>query len=83
MIFLILLIIATGVLLAWLLVAVTRVTLGDLRVPRLHPSPEPPAGETHVEASLTAEPVARRETVIYDDSDAERAVREHLYGPRR
>jgi hypothetical protein len=83
LVFLIILIVATAVLLAWALVSVTRVTLGDLRLPRLEPSPpQRPAVEGRPESSsiTAAEPPAGGPTEIYDGSDAERAVREHLYG---
>jgi hypothetical protein len=85
LVFLIILIIATAGLLAWALVAVTRVTLGDLRLPRLQASPpEPAAIDAHIESSPSVEagPSAGRETQIRDGSDAELAVREHLYGRR-
>jgi hypothetical protein len=81
------LIVATAVLLGWLLVALTRSMLGDFHLPGLHPSPvESPAGEASADSpSIVAapEPVAA-EAVPTDDADAERTVYEHLYGrPKR
>jgi hypothetical protein len=87
LVLLILLIIATAVLLAWLVMALGRLTFGDLHLPRLHPSPaaapEMPAGVGTIapeRAPGPSEPGA--DTVPYDESDAEQAVREHLYGQR-
>ena len=76
MAFLILLIIATAILFAWLLVSVTRTTLGELHLPRLHPSPaRPPVAEPRPESTpLVPEPRVDPEV------EAELAVREHLYG---
>jgi hypothetical protein len=84
--FLVLLIIATAIMLAWLVLSVTRFALGDLRLPGLHTSPAqpviPPAREAGVEApTIVAAPQA---TAADGESDAEvdteSAVREHLYG---
>jgi hypothetical protein len=83
-----LLIVATAVLFAWLLVSVTRFALGDLRLPGLHPSPAqrvtPPAPEAAAEAPaiVTAPAPLAAERPPDDEIDAERAVREHLYGRR-
>jgi hypothetical protein len=81
LVFLILLIIATGVLLAWLLVSITRFSLADLRVRVLHPSS---ALEAHGEpgpvvATPEQVPPERR---VDPELEAELAVREHLYGRR-
>ena len=82
MVFLILLIIATGVLTAWLLVALTRVSFSDLRMRVPHPTRvhEPHADPRPVVAMV--EPV-HREPLVDPELDAERAVREHLYGRSR
>jgi hypothetical protein len=73
--------------LGWLLVAVTRSMLGDFRLPGLHPSPvQSPSGEASADAPPIVAPPERPapEAVPSDDADAERAVREHLYGrPKR
>ena len=78
--------------LGWLLVAVTRSMLGDFRLPGLHPSP---VQSPSTEASADSPPIVAApegpapegpapEAVPTDDADAERAVREHLYGrPKR
>jgi hypothetical protein len=100
LVFPILLIIATAVLLGWLLFAIARFGLGDLRHPRLFPhhllgvapgaaSSAHPAGAGSAVAP-EPEPVAAAdeptgdavERVLYDELDAELAVREHLYGSR-
>ena len=81
MVFLILLIIATGGLLAWLLAAITRFSLAGLRVRVLHPSLE---REVHAEPGPvvpTSEKVPP-EPRVDPELDAERTVREHLYGRR-
>ena len=54
MVFLILLMIATAILLAWLLVAVSRQTLGDLHISWLHTSPAQPDRPAAAEASSEA-----------------------------
>jgi hypothetical protein len=98
LVLLIFLVIATAVMLAWLLFALTRHTLAELRYPRLHlglsrtpsagsetaalappiaPEPPPIAPER---PPIPADLEAERELVLYDESDAERAVRERLYG---
>jgi hypothetical protein len=81
LVFLILLIIATGVLLAWLFVAVTRFSLADLRVRVLHPSL---AREVRVEpGSVAATPEqVPPEPRVDPELEAELTVREHLYGRR-
>ena len=81
--FLILLLIATAVLLAWLLVAVTRFTIGDLRVRWVHPSPAQPTPSDAIAeppAIVAAPDAVPTEAAVEDDADAERVVREHLYG---
>jgi hypothetical protein len=86
--FLILLIIATAVLFAWLLVSVTRFALSDLRLPGLRPSPAPPVSPPPMDANAETpaivaapEPVPP-ETHLDPELEAELAVREHLYGRR-
>jgi hypothetical protein len=78
--------VVTAGLLAWLLVAVTRTTLKDLRLPRLHPSPAQPSAIDAPAERTASPPAAERasalETAPSDDLDAEREVREHLYGRR-
>jgi hypothetical protein len=89
--FLILLIIATAVLFAWLLVSVTRFALSDLRLPGLRPSTAQPINPPVPDAKAEAPPVAAApqqatpEPFIDPEIEAELAVREHLYGrhPRR
>ena len=88
MAFLVLLIVATGIAFAWLLGSVTRFALSDLRLPGFRPSPaqpvSPPPGDVNAEAPAI---VAAPEQVAPEpwsdpELDAERAVREHLYGRR-
>jgi hypothetical protein len=86
--FLVLLIVATAVLFAWLLGSVTRFALSDLRLPGLRPGPAhhvsrlPGDGNGEAPAIVAApEPVAT-EPWPDPELDAERAVREHLYGRR-
>ena len=96
LIFLVSLIVATAMLLGWLLVALARLAMGDLRYPRLGPTPQA-APSTPPERVAPAPVMAPRssgaepepstaepdpDTALYDDSDAERLVREHLYGRR-
>jgi hypothetical protein len=86
--FLVLLIVATAIMFAWLLGSVTRFALSDLRLPGLRPGPAhpvgPPSGDRNGEAPAivaAAEPAAP-EPWPDPELDAERAVREHLYGRR-
>jgi hypothetical protein len=81
LVFLIVLIIATGVLLAWLLVALTRSSLSDLRVRVLHPSPVHDAHVKPRPVIATPEQVSP-EPSVDPEVEAEREVREHLYGRR-
>jgi hypothetical protein len=84
--FLVLLIVATAILFAWLLVSVTRFALGDVRLPGLRPSPGRPA-DTNAEAPaiLAAPERVTPEPPVDPGLEAEIAIREHLYGrhPRR
>jgi hypothetical protein len=87
---LVLLIVATAVLCVWLLVVLGRLTLGDTRLPLLHPSPvqprtrsaDAPGAPSSVRESHTGSAGPPPDSVVHDDSDAEREVREHLYGRR-
>jgi hypothetical protein len=86
--FLVLLIVATAIMFAWLLVSVTRFALGELRLPGLHPSPAQPVSPPPVEgvnegpAIVAAPQPIAPESVPDPDVEAELAVREHLYGRR-
>jgi hypothetical protein len=90
LVFLILLIVATAVPFAWLLVVLGRLTLGDMRSPLLHPSParhrpapvDAPVRSNHAPPARAPAADPPPDPVLYDASDAERAVREHLYGRR-
>jgi hypothetical protein len=90
LIFLIVLIVATAVLLAWLLFAIARLGLGDLHVPRVHISlmrgsasaSEATAGPGAVGRERRTAREREPERSLYDQADAERAVRERLYGRR-
>jgi hypothetical protein len=87
---LVLLIVATAVLFAWLLVVLGRLTLGDTHLPLPHPSPVQPratsADAPGAPSSLLESPTGSAGpppgSVVHDDPDAERVVREHLYGRR-
>jgi hypothetical protein len=85
---LVLLIVATAIMFACLLGSVTRFALSDLRLPGLRPSAarpvSPPPADRHGDAPAIA---AAREPLAPEpwpdpELDAERAVREHLYGRR-
>jgi hypothetical protein len=88
LVFLIVLITATAVLLFWLLFALGRLALGGLLFPRLRPSPS--HGPVSTAASAGTVPRSESapvrsdtdEDVVYDEADAERVVRERLYGRR-
>jgi hypothetical protein len=87
LIFLILLITATGLLFAWLLMALGRLAFGDLHLPRLHPSPAAAPEVTTGVGTVAPEPPSspsdpEADTVLDAELDAEQAVREHLYGRR-
>jgi hypothetical protein len=86
--FLVLLIVATAIMFAWLLGSVSRFALSDLRLPgfRLGPTRpvRPRAGDVNAEAPAIVaapEPVSA-EQLPDNELDAERAVREHLNGRR-
>jgi hypothetical protein len=91
LVFLILLITATGVLLAWLLYAIARLALGDMRYQRVHVTVSrgsAGASEAAVRSRPTGSgapssaPEPAPDTVLYDESEAEQAIRERLYGRR-
>jgi hypothetical protein len=78
---LVLLIVATAIMFAWLLGSVTRFALSDLRLRMLHPSlehegPGEPGPMVAMPEDVPPEPR------VDPELDAERAVREHLYGRR-
>ena len=66
--------------------ALGRLAFGDLHLPRLHPSPvaapEVTAGVAPVVPDPPASASEPEANVLYDESDAEQAVRERLYGQR-
>jgi hypothetical protein len=86
--FLVLLIVATAIMFAWLLVSVTRFAIGDLHLPGLHwsparpVSPPPREGGTEAPAIVDAPDVVAPDPHSDPEMEAERAVREHLYGRR-
>jgi hypothetical protein len=86
--FLVLLIVATAIMFAWLLGSVTRFALSDLRLPGLRPHPAQPVDPPPVDGSAEAPVIvaaperAAPEPWPDPELDAELAVREHLYGRR-
>jgi hypothetical protein len=82
-----LLIVATAILFGWLLVSLTRLALGDLRLPLLRPNSGQPVGPQATDGGAPPPVVAAPGSLpparaADDELDAEQAVREHLYGRR-
>jgi hypothetical protein len=89
------LIVATAVLMAWLLVELARFALGDLRLQRMpegslqtaaQESPGVPAPSRQPPVQPVAPAQAHRpdpKAVVYGETDVEQVVRDRLYGGGR
>jgi hypothetical protein len=91
-VFLLILIIATAVLIAWLLVEFARLVLADLRFGRVPEgslqvaAPDPPVNSPPASpqrAGQSPPDPGNSERVLYDEADVERAIRDRLYGGHR